>query len=60
MSQFPLHDSISMAVYIAMIIVSVFLSISLVWLGRPETREQRRDRVSVIGIVLQAAGYATV
>ena len=27
---------------------------------RPETREKRRDRVSVIGIVLQGTGYATV
>jgi hypothetical protein len=32
------------------------------WFGfrRPETREKRRDRVSVIDIGLQGAGYATV
>jgi protein-S-isoprenylcysteine O-methyltransferase Ste14 len=60
--QFTLHDSISRAVYIAMIVSWLVFFFGFRWFGfrRPETREKRRDRVSVIGIVLQGAGYAIV
>jgi len=60
--QFTLHDSISRAVYIAMIVNWLVFFLGFRWFRfrRPETREKRRDRVSVIGIVLQGVGYATV
>jgi hypothetical protein len=51
-----------MAVFIAMIISWLVFFFGFRWFRfrRPATREKRRDRVSVIGIVLQGAGYATV
>ena len=62
MRQFTLHDPISMAVYIAMIVswLIFFLGFRCFGFCRPKTLEKRRDRVSLIGILLQGAGYASV
>lgn len=62
MRQFTLHDPISMAVYIAMLISWLVFFVGFRWFRfqRPKRREKRRDRVSVVGIVLQGAGYASV
>jgi protein-S-isoprenylcysteine O-methyltransferase Ste14 len=51
-----------MAVYIAMIVCWLVFFIGFRWFQfrRPTTAEKRRDRISIIGIVLQGAGYATV
>jgi protein-S-isoprenylcysteine O-methyltransferase Ste14 len=62
MRRFTLHDPISMAVYIAMILSWLLFFGGFLWfrMRRPKMAEKRRDRVSVIGIVLQGAGYAGV
>jgi protein-S-isoprenylcysteine O-methyltransferase Ste14 len=62
MRQFTLHDPISMAVYIAMIISWLVFFVGFRWFQfrRPKKREKRRDRGSVIGIVLQVAAYAII
>ena len=59
MRQFTLHDPISMAVYIAMIISWLVFFVGFRWFRfrRPKTTEKRRDRVSLVGIVLQGTGY---
>ena len=51
-----------MAVYIVMIISWLVFFVGFRWFRfrRPNTREKRRDRVSVIGILLQGAGYAII
>ena len=51
-----------MAVYIVMIISWLVFFVGFGWFRfrRPNTREKRRDRVSVIGILLQGAGYAII
>jgi protein-S-isoprenylcysteine O-methyltransferase Ste14 len=60
--QFTLHDPISMTVYIVMIVSWLIFFFGFRWFQfrRPKTREKRRDRVSIIGIILQGAGFATV
>jgi len=48
-----------MAVYIAMIISWLVFFVGFRWFRfrRPKTTEKRRDRVSLVGIVLQGTGY---
>jgi protein-S-isoprenylcysteine O-methyltransferase Ste14 len=60
MKHFRLHDPIAMAVYIATIFSWLVFFVGFRWFRfrRPKTLEKRRDLASVIGIVLQGAGYA--